>query len=104
MSTWSFISEMSGETTSATPSPTSAGAWKQSDLPPPVGITTSESRPGQDGLHRLLLQRPEGRVAPVALEDVEQGGRRRDGGGIGSGGDGELMRGGAAGRGGPCTW
>ena len=44
MSTWSFISEMSGDTTRATPPPTSAGAWKQIDFPAPVGITTSESR------------------------------------------------------------
>src|SRR5439155_25498847 len=42
---------MSGETTSASPrrasnppSPTSAGAWKHSDLPPPVGSTTTLSR------------------------------------------------------------
>ena len=44
-STWSFISEISGETTTAMPSMATAGAWKQSDLPPPVGSTTSESRP-----------------------------------------------------------
>ena len=45
-STWSFISAMSGETTSATPgsSPIRAGTWKQSDLPPPVGSTTTLSR------------------------------------------------------------
>jgi hypothetical protein len=36
---------MSGETITATPGCTTAGAWKQSDLPPPVGMTTSESRP-----------------------------------------------------------
>ncbi len=38
------MSEMSGDTTRASPSVTSAGAWKHSDLPAPVGITTTESR------------------------------------------------------------
>ena len=42
-STWSFMSANSGETTTASPSRHKAGAWKQSDLPPPVGMTTSES-------------------------------------------------------------
>ena len=36
---------MRGDTTTARPSRTRAGAWKQSDLPPPVGSTTIESRP-----------------------------------------------------------
>jgi hypothetical protein len=45
VSTWSFINEMSGEITRASPSRTRAGAWKQTDLPPPVGSTSSESRP-----------------------------------------------------------
>ena len=44
-STWSFISAMSGEMTSVTPPKQSAGIWKQRDFPPPVGITTSPSRP-----------------------------------------------------------
>ncbi len=44
-STWSFISEISGETTTAIPGRATAGAWKHSDLPPPVGSTTSESCP-----------------------------------------------------------
>src|SRR6185436_11495068 len=44
-STWSFISEMSGDTTRASPrGSTMAGAWKHSDLPPPVGSTTMLSR------------------------------------------------------------
>ena len=47
VSTWSFISEMSGEMTSPRPPRTSAGAWKHSDLPPPVGSTTTESRPSR---------------------------------------------------------
>ena len=44
-STWSCISAMSGETTTPTPGRSSAGIWKHSDLPPPVGISTSASPP-----------------------------------------------------------
>ena len=44
-STWSFISAISGEITSVTPPKQSAGIWKHSDFPPPVGITTKPSRP-----------------------------------------------------------
>ena len=36
---------MSGETTTVMPGSSSAGTWKQSDLPPPVGRTTTVSRP-----------------------------------------------------------
>ena len=43
--TWSFISEMSGDTMTAIPSITNADIWKHNDLPPPVGISTSESPP-----------------------------------------------------------
>ena len=39
--TWSCIKAISGETTTVSPSLTSAGTWKQSDLPEPVGITVS---------------------------------------------------------------
>ena len=42
-STWSFISAMSGEITSVSPSKINAGIWKQSDLPPPVGMMTKVS-------------------------------------------------------------
>ena len=48
------INEISGETTSARPrrvdgacGSTTAGAWKHSDLPPPVGSTTTLSRPSR---------------------------------------------------------
>ena len=41
--TWSFISEMRGDTMTAIPSIANADIWKHSDLPPPVGISTSES-------------------------------------------------------------
>ena len=43
--TWSRISATSGETTTVSPSITSAGTWKHSDLPEPVGITVSTFRP-----------------------------------------------------------
>ncbi len=43
--TWSRISAISGETTTVSPSRSSAGSWKHSDFPPPVGITASTSRP-----------------------------------------------------------
>ena len=44
-STWSFMSAMRGETTIVSPSSISAGTWKHSDLPPPVGISTTVSLP-----------------------------------------------------------
>ncbi len=44
-STWSFMSEMSGETTIAMPGRCSAGIWNVSDLPPPVGMSTNASPP-----------------------------------------------------------
>jgi hypothetical protein len=43
--TWSCISAIRGETTMPQPSRISAGIWKHSDLPPPVGISTSASPP-----------------------------------------------------------
>ena len=41
----SAISAISGEITTVTPCETSAGSWKQMDLPPPVGTSTSASPP-----------------------------------------------------------
>ena len=38
---WSCISEMSGDTTSVTPSCSSVGSWYVSDFPLPVGDTKS---------------------------------------------------------------
>ena len=43
--TWSSMSEMSGETTSVARGCSSAGIWKQTDLPKPVGSTARVSRP-----------------------------------------------------------
>ena len=39
------MSAISGDTTTVVPSSSSAGSWKQSDLPAPVGITATRSRP-----------------------------------------------------------
>ena len=44
-STWSFIRAMRGETTMQVPSETTAGIWKHTDLPPPVGMSTTVSFP-----------------------------------------------------------
>src|SRR5262249_16630657 len=44
-STWSFMREMSGLTTTVIPSKASAVSWKQRLFPEPVGMTTSVSRP-----------------------------------------------------------
>src|SRR5258705_13464603 len=43
-STWSFIKAIRGETTTVKPDCASAGNWKQSDLPPPVGSSANTSR------------------------------------------------------------
>ena len=45
--TWSRISAISGEMTTVSPLWRSAGSWKQSDLPPPVGMMASTSRPAR---------------------------------------------------------
>ena len=39
---------MSGETTTVSPGRRSAGSWKQSDLPPPVGSTAKTSLPASE--------------------------------------------------------
>ena len=44
-STWSFISEISGEKTMAMPEDKSAGIWKQTDFPAPVGMIANVSQP-----------------------------------------------------------
>ena len=45
-STWSSMSESSGDTTSVSlGASTMAGSWYVSDLPPPAGMTTKTSRP-----------------------------------------------------------
>ena len=46
-STWSFMSEMSGDTTNTVPSMMRAGIWNVSDLPAPVGITAMQSSPAR---------------------------------------------------------
>jgi hypothetical protein len=44
-STWSFISAMSGDTTTDSPGRTTAGSWKHRLFPPPVGKSAITSRP-----------------------------------------------------------
>ena len=44
-STWSFMSEISGLSTSTVPGRMRAGIWNVSDLPAPVGMTPMQSRP-----------------------------------------------------------
>eukprot|EP00962_Isochrysis_galbana_P009148 scaffold2549_cov108-Isochrysis_galbana.AAC.5 len=44
-STWSRISASRGTTTTVRPGAASAASWKVLDLPPPVGIRRSTSRP-----------------------------------------------------------
>src|SRR5689334_12107684 len=43
--TWSCMSAISGEITMQTPGRSRVGSWKHSDLPPPVGMMASTSRP-----------------------------------------------------------
>ncbi len=61
---------MSGDTTTARPGRINAGAWKHSDLPPPVGITSSESRPVRIASITSRWSGRNVRVAPVPREDV----------------------------------
>ncbi len=42
-STWSFINAIKGEITRVMPGNNIAGTWKQTDFPPPVGISTRVS-------------------------------------------------------------
>ena len=59
MSTWSFISAISGERTSVGEGRSIAASWYVSDLPAPVGITASVSTPVERGTYDGLLPRPE---------------------------------------------
>ena len=73
-STWSFISAMSGDTTSVTPprSPsTTAGSWKHSDLPAPVGITADHRLAGEDIGDHVGLTGPQ-RLVPEPRERAQQ--------------------------------
>ena len=45
--TWSSINATNGDTTTVSPPQTSAGIWKHSDLPEPVGMTTSTLSPAR---------------------------------------------------------
>ena len=68
LSTWSFISAMSGESTSVGSGRSIAASWYVSDFPEPVGMSASVSRPGDRSAHDVLLPRPEG----VEAEEVAQ--------------------------------
>ena len=68
--TWSCISAISGDTTTAQPSRSSAGIWKHSDLPPPVGISTSASPPATSGVDDGRLLAAERGVAEDAVEQA----------------------------------
>ena len=69
-STWSFISEISGEITSTAPGRSRAGIWKVSDLPAPVGMTPMQSRPREHGVDDLALPGTELAVAEDRLEHL----------------------------------
>src|SRR6185295_15100835 len=93
-STWSFISEISGETTRARPwrsrfaappsaavpaSSTIAGAWKQRLLPPPVGSTTTLSRPSRMA---CIASRCSGRNSAKPQTRCSASSRRRSASGV----------------------
>ena len=63
---------MSGETTTVRPGRSSAGSWKQSDLPPPVGKQREDVAPSERGFDDLPLQRPEGVVAECSAERFKE--------------------------------
>ena len=63
---------MSGETTTVRPGRISDGSWYRSDLPLPVGITASTSRPLEDVLERLGLARAQALDAHALAADLDQ--------------------------------
>ena len=75
-STWFFMSAMSGDTTTVVPGRSSAGSWKQSDLPEPVGMTATRSRPSSTRAGGLLLSGPKGLEAEVKVEGLLEVGER----------------------------
>ena len=71
-STWSFISEISGETTTARPGLTKGRRLKAERLAAAGRKHDHRIAAGDDGLHGLRLQRAEGIVSPVLLQDAAQ--------------------------------
>src|SRR4029450_11800429 len=65
VSTWSFMSEISGETPTAHPGCTTAGGRGHRALPPAGRQHHDRVAAGEHCVHRLFLQRPEGGVAPI---------------------------------------
>ena len=55
LSTWSFISAISGETTSVGEERSIAASWYGSDLPEPVGISAERVPSGHGPAHDVLL-------------------------------------------------
>ena len=72
VSTWSFISEISGETTSASAVVDERRRLEAQRLAAAGGQDDERVACRQHGVHRLALERAEGRVAPVPLEDLGQ--------------------------------
>ena len=60
---------MSGDTTTVSPGSISAGTWKHSDLPPPVGQDDERVAAGEHGAHGALLSRAESSIAEARAED-----------------------------------
>ena len=79
-STWSFIRAMRGDTTTQVPALTTAGIWKHTDLPPPVGMSTTVSLPAEDVLDNVALHGAEVVVAVVPFQGLLGGLQLRGGG------------------------
>ena len=81
LSTWSFISAMSGDSTSVGSGRSIAASWYVRDLPDPVGMSASVSRPSIGGAHDVLLAGTERLEAEELAEwggEVRQAGEYRE--------------------------
>ena len=79
-STWSFMSEMSGDTTTARPGRDQRRGLEAQRLAAAGRHHEQRVAAREDRVHHLALVRPELRVAPVPREDVFEGGGRSEGG------------------------
>ncbi len=70
LSTWSFMSEMSGVTTMVTPLEHERGHLKRETLAAPGGEQPEGVVPGQHGIDNLLLHRPERIITPVLFQNL----------------------------------
>ena len=73
MSTWSFISEMSGDTTSAVPPAHERGRLEAEGLAAAGRQHDDGVAAAEHGVHGFALERTEGGVAPVPGENVFEG-------------------------------